>query len=292
MIKNTSCAVYIATCDRYSDLWPGFFHCWNRYWPDCPFEVYLGANEKSWPGADVTTLSSPPDSAWSEQVARQLETLSYEYVLCILDDFYLRARVCTSRIMDLLQYLKAADGAMLRLLPRPPPQIRSRSSPSVGECLPNTPYRICTQAAIWRRRDLISLLQDKESIWEFEANGQARADATGKRFFSVYNAAFPYQGMIFHHVVEKGEWIPSEYWWCRRRGIPCERSKRKLLSFKDFSILLLAEFLNWFLTIIAGGHAHSLRVRIKAVIPQIALRTYQRMRKYSPVKRPTLPDSH
>ena len=39
-IKNKF-AILIVSCDKYSDLWDPFFKLFFKFWPDCPFNIYL-----------------------------------------------------------------------------------------------------------------------------------------------------------------------------------------------------------------------------------------------------------
>ena len=34
-------AILILSCDKFSDLWKPFFDLFWKYWPDCPYNVYL-----------------------------------------------------------------------------------------------------------------------------------------------------------------------------------------------------------------------------------------------------------
>jgi len=36
--------VLIASCDAYSDAWAPFFALMKKYWPDCPYPIYLISN--------------------------------------------------------------------------------------------------------------------------------------------------------------------------------------------------------------------------------------------------------
>ena len=275
-----SCAVYVATCDRYMDLWPGFFFCWNKYWPDCPFEVYLGANQSVWPKPGVVSLRSGLSTTWSERIAGHLLALPHEHIVFFLEDFYLRRPVDTKAILDLLSYLKQVDGVMLRLIPRPPPQNVEDTNPLVGECLDGSPYRVCAQVAIWRREVLLGLLRKDEDIWQFEHRSQARAGAVKGRFYSVTRDVMPYRGLVFHHVVEKGRWIPCEYWRCRWKGIPCDKSARRLLAPFDFILLLMSEAFNRLLAELFGGRAYLVRENVRTYIPRALLKYWHRLRKY------------
>jgi len=42
--KNKEMAILFSSMDKNFDIWPITGHFFSKYWPDCPFEMYLGAN--------------------------------------------------------------------------------------------------------------------------------------------------------------------------------------------------------------------------------------------------------
>ena len=278
-IEKKQCAIYIATCDKYSDLWPGFFHCFHKYWPDCPYDVYLGANQISWPDRRVCTLSSSVDSSWSARIKEHLQNLDYQYVIFILEDFFIRKDISSSAIQKLIDFMVIKDATMLRLLPRPPPQRILDVTLGVGVCDEALPYRICTQASIWRRSSLVQLLRGNENIWEFEHSVQDRIPPNMEGFYCTKYAAIPYRGILFHHVVEKGCWIPSEYMRLRIIGIPYY-GNRKMMGNRDYVWLVFAESINRILSIIFQGEAYRIRKKIITMIPGIIIKGYRERRGY------------
>jgi hypothetical protein len=280
MPRDSECALYVASCDAYSDLWPGFFHCLQRYWPDNPFPVFLGAETKTADVAGVVTLDSPATSAWSDCVLLHLRQIPSRHIVFMLDDFFLRRRVDTAWVLDALKFAKRNGATMVRLIPRPPPQRHAATYPYIGASPDVHPYRVCTQAAIWRREDLIALLRPGESIWQFETNAPTHSLGDNRRYFAASRAILPYQGWVFHHVVEKGKFIPSEYWSLRLKGVPRTSSPRRLLSIRDFVLLLIAEISNRVFTGIAGTDAHRLRTKLMNKLPVALVARYRRLRRY------------
>jgi len=55
---NGKIAVLVVSCDKYADLWPPFFQLFLRFWPECPFSVYLISNQKGPAYHDVKLYSS------------------------------------------------------------------------------------------------------------------------------------------------------------------------------------------------------------------------------------------
>jgi hypothetical protein len=84
------------------------------------------------------------------------------------------------------------------------------------------PYRVSTQAAIWNRETLISLMSRPESIWDFEVRGTERSSAYAAGFYGVWRDVFPYR----HHVVERGKWFPWDAYKYRKAKIGCDFDRR------------------------------------------------------------------
>ena len=175
-ISSNDCALLVLSCDPYADLWPPFFTLLHRYWPDCPFPVYLGAGLSSIAPNNVRILRSSAERDWSQCTMDYLNALDQTYVLIILDDFFLRRAVQTSDILQCLESARVLAATQLRLIPRPGPTDRLPMEYNIGSSAAGSPYRLSTQAAIWDRVKLKNLLRAGESIWEFEHNANYRAN--------------------------------------------------------------------------------------------------------------------
>jgi len=227
---NTECSVLIPSCDSYSDLWEPFFTLFERFWPDCPFPVYLGNNSLSFERAGVRLIHSSQGNNWTNRVRDHLKAIDTPYVLLMLEDFFLRHRVRTDRILAGLDVLAARDGRLLRLHPRPRPSVRLAGWPEAGSIPVGTPYRVSTQAAIWRRETILSLMRDSESIWQFEIRGTERSAAFSDGFFSFWDSVLPYD----HHVVERGKWFPRDARYFKAQNIGCDLARRPVMSAGEY----------------------------------------------------------
>ena len=222
--SEPSCAVLVMSCDAYRDLWTPFFNLFRSNWPDCPFPVFLGTNFATFDAPCVTTLKGG-ELEWSGRLRNCLERTDREYVLLLLEDFFLDSPVLTGKILSNLRALHELDGVVLRLCPRPGPTAALPSHAEIGMLERFAPYRVSTQAALWKRTALLSLLQDAESIWQFEWNGTARSEAMFDGFYCSYHPVLRYR-----HVVERGQWFRSEAGYFSRQEIGCDFSARSVMS--------------------------------------------------------------
>jgi hypothetical protein len=225
-----TCGILVPSCDAYSDLWGPLLTLFGRYWPDCPFPIYLGSNEGEIARPGVTMLPVGKDTDWSSHLRRQLQALPTTFVLLWLEDFFPRRPVPTRAVLECLAMLDGLEGHQLRLIARPGPDLPVAGYPRIGRIQVGVPYRVSTQAAIWRRQTLLGLLRDGESVWQFEVAASRRSDALGDDgFYGVWDAVVTYD----HHVVERGKWFRPEARRFGPMGIGCDFSRRPIMTRRE-----------------------------------------------------------
>lgn len=228
--KNMS--VLVISCDRYADLWPVFFAIFRKYWPDCPYPIYLGSNRLSFPDAEVNPVLTQEDPNWSWSARCMIEQVPAGHLLVLLEDFFLFRPVDTGRIEQSLQAVRELGAGYLRLKPFPRPDRKVPGYPLIGEIERGAPYRCSLQAAIWRKDTLLSLLKDGETAWDLEEKGATRSNALSEGFCSTWRPVLHYTaGVTF------GKWLPHVLDKCRREGAPVDLTKRQVMT--------RAEHLDW-----------------------------------------------
>jgi len=223
---KTECSILVTSCDSYADLWTPYFKQFWTNWPDCPYPVFLSTNCKSFDDPRVTTLNAGSESNWTNQVRRHLELLETPYVLMSLEDFFLRRPVPTARVQECLRTLTELGGHTLRLVCRPGPNCPIPCHSEIGSIDCGAPYRVSTQAAIWNRQSLLSLMRTDESIWDFEIKGSERSRAFATGFYGVRRDVLTYG----HHVVDRGKWFPWEAKTFGRSDIGCDFEARPIMT--------------------------------------------------------------
>lgn len=286
----SDCALLVMSCDAYEDLWRPFFTLLTRYWPDCPFPVYIGAEQKTWPDTRVTTLQSEVGGRnWSGRLLDYLQQLRQSHVIIMLDDFFLRKSVQTLDVYHCLMFARATEALQVRLIPLPGPTVRVTGEKMIGECVSGVPYRLNTQAAIWGRTKLIELLRAGESIWEFEHNGNQRVLEYTQGFYAVRRAVLPYQGFFAHHVVEKGKWFFHEKWIFGFRGVGCDFSKRGTLPWTRTLLYHIAVTIDGMLNIFPWRTKSWIKRNMKKALSPILGKQFSRMHGSA---LPTLANQH
>jgi hypothetical protein len=218
-------AVLISSCDSYQDLWEPFFTLFFRYWPDCPYPVFLSTNHLKYDHPRVKTIRTGEDTDWSSGFRITLEQILHPYVIVMMEDFLPIKSVDTVKIESLINYMEKKKAGCLRLNPCPGPDKSCIDNQDVGEINKGSDYRLSLQAALWNKQILLELLLDGESAWELEINGTKRTNVLDVPFLSVAgDPAIPY----FCTGVVKGKWVRGAVKLCEREGIEVDLAARSI----------------------------------------------------------------
>jgi hypothetical protein len=217
------CGIVISSCDRYSDAWGPFFTLFFRYWPDCPFPIYLISTGRQFPDARVTTVPFPVDLGWSGNLIGTLKQITEPYIIYFQEDYFLKAKVDTDQVRSALDFIRNENAAYLRLY-RPYPDLPYKNHTLIGAISLNAPYRNCTQTAIWKTDLLLSLLRPGETGWDFELRGGL------ERSRQLPEPFLAYKQPVINYVctaILRGEYMWDAVRFCRREGIKLDHKARK-----------------------------------------------------------------
>jgi hypothetical protein len=224
-------ALLVVSCDAYRDVWGPFFSLLFRYWPDCPFPVFLGSNHATYPDRRVTTLAVGEDRDWSSNLLKMLELIPAGGVLLLQEDFLIDRPVQTERMTQLIGYADAKQAACLRLMPIPGPDTFCADNIEVGAINKGTAYRVSLQAAWWRKENLAAIAHAGESPWQFENLGSRRSDELSASFLSLREGIeCPLD--YFTTAVFRGFWESGALELCRRENIPVDLKRRPVMPLR------------------------------------------------------------
>lgn len=220
--------ILVCSYDSYDDVWPAFFTLFFRYWPDCPYQVNLLANTKSYPDERVRTLHTPATADWSTSFLDALGQMSSRNVIVLMEDYLLPRCVDSVRVAELIGVMEAERAACIHIFPDPVPTHELPRHPGVGAIEPGTPFRVNLQAAAWNREVLMSLIKPGESGWDFEVEGSRRSNALRQPFLSLTCSEAEAPFLYYRTGVVRGEWMPGAIRLCRREGIRLDLSRRRV----------------------------------------------------------------
>ena len=227
---HTDCALVVSSCDAYSDLWKPFFTLLFRYWPDCPFPIYLISNKQIYWDKRVRPLLIGIDKRWATNTRRTLERIPEPYILWILEDLFLEKPTNTNYILKLLDYLKFNHAATIRLHPTPIPDEDFENDLNLGRIGHSADYRTSLNAAIWDKQIFYHLIREGENPWQMEVDGTKRSRDLSSTFLSVKSAALNYNQL---GATIRRKWRYEAILLCQREKISVDYSCRPI-AYADY----------------------------------------------------------
>lgn len=203
---ESSIPLIVSSCDKCCDLWQPFFYLIKKNWPDFNRKVYLCTDSKTfaYEGFDIACpLRMPSGSTWSENLMTLLKGMDEEYVLLMLEDFWLKENVNEEQLNQCEEIMMSDPTigfiCLVHQLDPSPDNPASEKYPNLIEYGRLTPYRVTTQAGLWRRDYLLRLLRIHESAWWFEMFGSKRSRKFAYHSFVVEKSVFSYDdgGVLF-----------------------------------------------------------------------------------------------
>jgi len=228
--SQSNTAILVVSCDAYQDLWPPFFHCFFKYWPDCPYPLYLGSNIATYDDPRVASIAIGTDLDYSSNLLKMLSNIEEEWVILWIEDRPPSRAVRTDRILHMIDTAKAQDAVYLKLIPNLP---RALGNADIGEVPKGTRYRVGMTVALWRKSFLKQFLRPGESAWEIEYDGVKRADMSDEKFFALgMRVSDPPLKDI--HLVAKGRIIREAIPFLKSEGVLHYLSLRKPISLRFY----------------------------------------------------------
>lgn len=222
-INNLS--IFIPSCDKYSDTWDPFFDIFFQKWGNCPYNIYLGNNTRTFIHERVFTINVGEDTGWGDSIIKMLKAIPTDYVLMIFDDLYIINSVKQERIEHLFDLMRMSNGDCLRLNTAPRPSIRYKKSKEIGRIRKYDPYCISAQVAIWKKDTLLDLIKPEYTPWDFEFKGSKDECKKEHLLLGVFEAA-----IITLNMIEKGKWQRSSIEYLEYNGITIDTSKRGVMN--------------------------------------------------------------
>jgi hypothetical protein len=214
-------SIYVSSFDDYADIWPVFFTRFFKYWPDCPFPIYLGSVSKIYDDKRVLPLHAGDHKNWSSRAVEHLSRLDSPYVLMMLEDYMIDRPVDSALLNRLVALMDLYDLQAIRLYPDPAPAMAMPGVPLIGFQGIGQLNRTNTHATIWRRESLLNLIRPGESLWEFEINGSIRSNRFAGGICGCWQPALHYV-----MAIGRGRWFRSALRSLARDGIHPDLSVR------------------------------------------------------------------
>jgi hypothetical protein len=153
--------VLIMSCDSYNDTWLPFSILYNKYFPN-NYKTYIVTETKTCPYFDTIKKTG----AWTKRLKEALQELDSEYVLLMLDDYFIHSKVDIKRIEQCLNDIKLTNAIVYNF------EFKYRQCVELNNRydiqLNNQHYLNSTQPSIWNRQRLIERLDKEQTAQEWE----------------------------------------------------------------------------------------------------------------------------
>ena len=225
------CAIIISSCDKYADLWEPFFTLLFKYWPDCPFPIYLVSNTKNFSHEKVNMILVGEDKGWATNMQEALARVQEKNILYLQEDYLLQSPVNSKKIQDILDYMYQASVASVRLIGSPDPKHPHHNPFGLYEIKKGELYRVSLQGALWKKDIFLNLIKTGESGWDMEKEGTIRSCSLPEIFLSAKKKE-PILDYYFYTAIKKGKWMPGALRLLKKEGIQVDAAKRGVHSDK------------------------------------------------------------
>lgn len=210
--------ILVVSCDGYKDLWEPYFNSFFKYWPDCPYQVYLGSNESTYSDSRVKSILIGPDKDYSSNLLSMLKKIDSKWLILWIEDLFLYEKIDNDYISKLMGIAKKNKAGYLKLDIGTPWSFTNNKKDLVGPLPKGIRYRSGIGLALWNKNTLTKLLIPGESAWEIERNGSKRSNSFKEPFYSLTPLVRKKPPIKVINSVIKGKWSPRVIRFLKKEG--------------------------------------------------------------------------
>lgn len=229
-----SFTILVSSCDKYEDLWVPFFSLLKNKWRELPnYEIVLNTESKifTMDGLNIKCFQLYKKNekvAWGERLIETLKRINSDYILFLLDDFFIRSEVDDAKIKECLYLFEKDPHASVIYLT---PTSGYREDTKIEDFYilkKDATWKLNTQAALWRRKKLIEYIRPHETAWAWEQYGSIRAQRYKENFY----IRSPFLALIFDYekdwggAIHRGKWTPYAIELCNKYDFGIDYSIR------------------------------------------------------------------
>jgi hypothetical protein len=165
------------TSNEYLNILPGFAYLFNKYYPGQEVTIvrYEDRPPKLPDNFKNYAIGQQSNYSWSGGLKRYLNDISDEFVLLMLEDYYLDKPVDVELIEPTVNLMNGFKEIMKFDLTDDRLKVKHTDyGNGVIQSDINAPFLASLQAAIWRRDFLLAILNTKDNPWKFEKNKRTK----------------------------------------------------------------------------------------------------------------------
>jgi len=184
---NLDCAIVVSTCDAYNDLWSPFFTLFQRFWSDNPYPVYVNSETLDCNAEDVkiTTLKATDTNvSWTRRLMQALDRIDAEYIIFMLDDFFLYDKVDTAQVIQCIEYMRKNTQIGGIYFSRLEAFTEQCDLPGLEKLKDDAITKVNLTMGLFRKSTFLYYLNHDESAWEYEINSLDRSLDRSETFYA------------------------------------------------------------------------------------------------------------
>lgn len=257
-MSSSKYSLLVSSCDMYSDLWDPFFFCLDKFWNDINFPIYLNTEKLVYsPTSDlsfnVITLNQNDPSqklSWSQRFIDSLKRIDSEYIVLLLDDYFVCNNVDSITIDELICFLdnnpQAASIQLNWSL------FKGNNSKQADCAMPklisNDGWKAFFTPTIWRKKILLKWLRSWENVWAFEQCGSKRAERWYKKDLVYVLNDYPVIDYLWVHdcsAVVNGKWLNEKPVFDFFDSINCkiDYSTRGFITYDEYHSITMKDII-------------------------------------------------
>lgn len=232
-IKDNNIALFVPSCDAFCDISVQFFRFFDKFVSWWDMKKYLIVENQNLMIPDVTIIRTGNDVNWTFRMKRALKEIKEEYLLFLLDDYFIGDPVSERDITEAYALMKKENLRYYRFNNRPRVKGLNKQYRNYDYLLSiqnNIRYGIVLGEGIYRRDFFEEMLgEEDKSIWRVETDRlinveNNNGDEIPGCVVDNRNILCTYNGVL------KGQWIPATIRHFDEIGLPIELGNRKIQS--------------------------------------------------------------
>ena len=191
-------SIIVNSTDSFEDCWFPFFLLFKKFWHNYNGNIYLNTETKDFyfPGLNILPIKNnieTPDKkiTWSQCLIKAIEKIETDIILYLQEDYFINNYVNYNQISEFVNLMSRENISCIHLTPYGPggPYLPTLYN-KLYLVSQKAPYRICTQAALWKKEVLKKYLRHHENAWQFEIYGTKRSYRKKDTFYCINSNIF------------------------------------------------------------------------------------------------------
>ncbi len=196
-MEKNKCSLLLSSCDKYKDAWLPFFTLLDIMWTNRNMPVFMSTESADFSYTNINIKCLHPESltdkkgrpiSWSNRLKQAIEKIDSEYILLMLEDFFLQAPVRNDVVEDCIKWMNE-DKKIGHIDFYNEPFIDRIERGEFSPVDPSYDYALNTLPGLWRKEFLLSIIRD-EDPWDFEFYGTGRWRRTDIKIYT-HRKEFP-----------------------------------------------------------------------------------------------------